>query len=162
MSKTARITDAPAETGGALGLVVRANTMLGALPYALVALAARIFPAVVFWQSGQTKVDGFAMKDSTYFLFEHEYALPFISPVLAAWLATIAEHIFPVLLVLGLFTRFSALALLIMTLVIQVFVYPQAWITHGLWATAFLILIARGPGWLSLDRWLGIDGHRAH
>ena len=78
----------------------------------------------------------------------------------AAVLATVAEHVFPILLVLGLCTRLSALALLGMTTVIEVFVYPDAWPTHGLWAACFLALIAKGPGRLSLDWWLGWDGRR--
>ncbi|GGK43036.1 hypothetical protein GCM10011322_32680 [Salinarimonas ramus] len=122
------------------------------MPWSVPAVALRIFPAAVFWQSGQTKLEGFGLAQSTFFLFEHEYALPVIDPVLAAYLATIAEHVFPALLVLGLATRLSALALLVMTLVIQVFVYPGAWVTHGLWAACFLALIAKGPGALSLDR----------
>lgn len=137
---------------GLAGLVARATRAMERLPWSVPALALRIFPAVVFWQSGRTKVEGFGLADSTVFLFEHEYALPVLDPALAAWLATIAEHVFPVLLVLGLATRFSALALLAMTLVIQVFVYPSAWVTHGLWAACFLALIARGPGAASLDR----------
>ena len=80
-----------------------------------------------------------------------------IPPELAARLATTAEHVFPVLLILGLMTRLSALGLLGMTAVIQIFVYPSAWQTHGLWATCFLILIARGPGAWSLDVVLGLD-----
>ena len=71
-------------------------------------------------------------------------------------MATLAEHLFPVLLVLGLFTRLSALALLGMTLVIQVFVYPDAWPTHLSWAALMLYLAGRGAGRLSLDRWLGL------
>ena len=71
--------------------------------------------------------------------------------------AVTAEHLFPVLLVLGLFTRLSALGLLGMTLVIEIFVYPDAYLTHGLWAIAFLWIIARGPGPLSLDRVLRLD-----
>jgi putative oxidoreductase len=71
-------------------------------------------------------------------------------------MATVAEHLFPVLLVLGLATRLSALALLGMTLVIQVFVYPDAWPTHLSWAALMLYLAGRGAGSLSLDRWLGL------
>jgi putative oxidoreductase len=139
-------------------LVRRLNGLLSLLPYDLVALALRLFPAAVFWLSGRTKVDGvFTFKDSTWFLFEHEYALPVIPSDLAAVLATVAEHALPVLLVLGLFTRFAALGLLAMTVVIQTFVYPDAWVTHGLWAAAFLALIAHGPGRLSLDHLLGLD-----
>jgi putative oxidoreductase len=126
----------------------------------LVALGLRVFPAMVFWQSGRTKVEGFAIKDSTWFLFEHEYALPLIPHDLAAVLATAAEHLFPVLLILGLLTRFSALALLAMTLVIQIFVYPGAWVTHGLWAACFLAILAWGPGRWSLDHLLKLDPAR--
>jgi putative oxidoreductase len=143
--------------GGLTPLIARLNALGERIPYALVALAARVFPAVVFWQSARTKVDGFAIRDSTWFLFEHEYALPVIPSAWAAVLATVSEHVFAVLLILGLMTRVSALALLTMTAVIQVFVYPEAWVTHGLWAACFLILIARGPGALSLDRVLGLD-----
>jgi putative oxidoreductase len=133
------------------GLVTISIALMERLPYSLVALAARIFPAAVFWQSGRTKVDGFAVKDSTFFLFEYEYALPVIDPAIAASMATIAEHVFPVLLLIGFATRYAALSLLIMTATIQIFVYPGAWITHGLWAAALLIVVARGPGVLSID-----------
>lgn len=141
---------------------LRALNHLGdRLPYDLVALALRIFPAVVFWKSGRTKVEGWAVADSTWFLFANEYALPVIPSALAAVLATLAEHLFPILLVLGLATRLSALSLLGMTLVIQTFVYPEAWVTHGLWAACFLALIRFGPGTVSVDRLLGLDGERA-
>lgn len=133
------------------------NRLADHLPHDVVALAARIFPAVVFWQSARTKVDGFTIKESTYFLFEQVYALPVIPPATAALLATVAEHLLPVLLVLGLFARFSALGLLFMTAVIQIFVFPEAWVTHGLWATALLVVLAQGPGRVSLDHLLGLD-----
>lgn len=137
-----------------LALLRLSDTLLSRLPWDVAALALRLFPALVFLASGQTKVDGFAIADSTWYLFEHEYALPLIPPAWAAVAATIAEHVFPVLLILGLATRASALALLGMTLTIQIFVYPDAWATHGLWAACFLGLIAGGPGRLSLDRQL--------
>lgn len=133
------------------------NRLADHLPHDVVALAARIFPAVVFWQSARTKVDGLTIKDSTYFLFEQVYALPLIPPAIAAQLATVAEHLLPVLLVLGLFARVGALGLLGMTAVIQVFVFPEAWVTHGLWATALLVVLAQGPGRVSLDHLLGLD-----
>ena len=91
------------------------------------------------------------MKDSAIELFREEYKLPLIDPVVAAHLAAFAEHFFPILLVLGLASRFAAFSLLFMTTVIEVFVYPDAWPTHGVWATCFLVIIARGPGVLSLD-----------
>jgi putative oxidoreductase len=143
-------------------ILQRVNGLGGLVPQDLVALAARLFPAVVFWQSARTKVDGLTIKDSTYFLFENVYALPVIPPATAAVLATVAEHVLPVLLVLGLLSRFSAFGLLVMTAVIQIFVFPEAWVTHGLWAVALLVVVAQGPGRLSLDHLLGLDrGARA-
>jgi putative oxidoreductase len=121
------------------------------IPNDLIALIARVSIAAVFWQSGQTKVDGWMLSDNALYLFENEYKLPLISPWLAAHLAAFAEHVFPVLLVFGLASRFAALALLAMTLVIQLFVYPGAWPTHGTWAACLLFIAARGPGVVSLD-----------
>ena len=118
-------------------------------------LSARLFPAAIFWQSGQTKLDGWQLSDSAVYLFQEEYRLPLIDPELAAGFAAGAEHLFPMFLVLGLATRLSALALLGMTIVIQCLVYPQAWPTHGTWAVAFLLLIHSGPGRLSLDHLTG-------
>jgi putative oxidoreductase len=137
--------------------LTRLNRLLSALPEVLPQTLARLIPAVIFWQSGQTKVEGFHIKSSTWYLFKEEYALPLIPSDWAAVGAVTAEHLFPVLLVLGLFTRLSALGLLGMTLVIEIFVYPDAYLTHGLWAIAFLWIIARGPGPLSLDRILRLD-----
>lgn len=139
------------------GGIRRINGWLAALPWDVAALALRLFPAAVFWTSGRTKVEGFALKPSTLYLFREEYRLPLVPPEIAAPLAATAEHLFPILLVAGLATRLSALALLGMTTVIEVFVYPDAWMTHGLWAACFLALIARGPGRASLDYWLGTD-----
>jgi putative oxidoreductase len=146
-----------AAPGGVAGLVRRFNAAAGLIPYDLVALAARLFPAAVFWQSGRTKVEGLAIKDSTWFLFQDLYALPLIPPAWAAVMATVAEHVLPALLVLGLLSRFSALGLLAMTAVIQIFVFPEAWVTHGLWAAALLVVAAQGPGRLSLDHVLRLD-----
>ncbi|WP_414710015.1 DoxX family protein [Pseudorhodoplanes sp.] len=134
-----------------IALIQRGHAAMTAIPYCLVALIARISMAAVFWRSGQTKLDGWHVSDSAILLFRDEYRLPLIDPTLAACLATFAEHLFPILLVLGLATRFAALALLVMTLVIEVFVYPDAWPTHGTWAACFLILMAQGPGKVSLD-----------
>ena len=125
-------------------------------PHALLALAARLAVAAIFFQSGRTKVEGwFTVTDSAIALFREEYRLPLIAPEVAAPLAATAEHLFPLLLVLGLATRLSALALLGMTLVIQVFVYPDAWPTHLSWAALLAYLAGRGAGPLSLDRALG-------
>lgn len=125
------------------------------LPEGIALLVTRVALAGTFWRSGRTKVEegtALSINDTTYFLFEHEYTgLPL--PVdLAVPLATYAEHLFPVLLVLGLFTRFAALSLLVMTLVIQFFVYPEAWwATHILWVAMAAILVSRGGGLFSLD-----------
>ena len=105
----------------------------------------------------RTKVEGWlTVTDGTYTLFRDEYKLPLIPVEIAAHAAVWAEHLFPLLLVLGLFTRLSALALLGMTLVIQLFVYPDAWPTHLSWAGLLLYLVGRGAGTLSLDRLLRI------
>lgn len=118
----------------------------------LFATPARIFIAITFFLSGRTKVDGFlTLKPSTYYLFQYEYKIPIIPAPIAAHMAAYSEHLFPVLLVLGLASRLSALALLGMTAVIETFVYPDAWPTHLLWAAALAFIVFRGPGALSLD-----------
>jgi putative oxidoreductase len=122
----------------------------------------------VFWRSGQTKIEGLAidlvegrvelgwprLSASAVDLFRDEYRLPLLAPELGATLAALGEHALPLLLLLGLGTRFAALGLLAMTLVIQLLVYPGAWPTHGTWAAVLLWLMARGPGVLSIDHWL--------
>ncbi|MDH6594355.1 putative oxidoreductase [Variovorax sp. TBS-050B] len=151
----------PASPNQAGGLRERWNVMTEHLDrivaHDLLALAVRVAIAAIFFLSGRTKVEGFlSLTDSAYDLFRTEYKLPLIPPALAAHLAAYAEHLFPLLLVLGLFTRLSALALLCMTLVIQVFVYPDAWPTHLSWAALTLYLVGRGGGRFSLDHALGI------
>lgn len=151
------ISDDRLPLSGAQALLHRVNGLADRIPLDLVALGARVFPAVVFWKSARTKVDGFTVSDSTYWLFANEYQLPLIPSGLAAVAATVAEHALSALLVLGLLSRLSAAGLLAMTLVIQVFVYPEAWVTHGLWAACLLVVVSRGPGRLSLDHLLGLD-----
>lgn len=134
-----------------------ADRLHGLINDSVLALVARISIAAIFIMSGRTKVEGFlTITDSTYELFRTEYNLPLISPILAAHLSAYAEHLFPALLVLGLFSRLSALALLGMTLVIEIFVYPDAWPTHLSWIGLLLIIIAKGAGKFSLDRRFGI------
>lgn len=123
----------------------------------LLAVAARLGIGAVFFLSGRTKVDGFlTVNESAYTLFREDYKVPLLPPEFAAHMATYAEHLLPLLLVLGLATRLSALGLLGMTTVIQVFVYPDAWPTHLTWAVALLYLAGRGAGSLSVDRALGM------
>lgn len=127
------------------------------LPDDVLTLVARLGVASVFFLSGRTKVDGVLhITDGTYSLFADEYRLPLIPSDIAAHLATYSEHLFSILLVLGLFTRLSALAFLGMTLVIEVFVYPDAWSTHLSWAAILLFLVAKGGGGWSLDAALGV------
>jgi putative oxidoreductase len=134
-----------------------ADALSGFIGHPLLAVVDRIAIAAIFFFSGRTKVDGFLqVTDSAYVLFRDEYKVPLIPPEIAAHLAAYAEHLFPLLLVLGLFTRASALALLGMTAVIQIFVYPDAWPTHLSWAGLLLYLVGRGAWPLSLDRALGL------
>jgi putative oxidoreductase len=132
-------------------LVERVIGLFSAVPDSALSVVARIGAAGVFWRSGQTKVNGFHVTDSTYYLFREEYALPIIPPEVAAHMAAYAEHFFPIMLIVGLASRFSALALLGMTAVIQIFVYPGSWPDHAIWAAALLFIVARGPGVISLD-----------
>jgi putative oxidoreductase len=146
-------------------LITRAIALLERIPQSLIAFIARFAIAAVFWKSGQTKIEGLAidlidgtfqlgwprLADSTIPLFTSEYHVPLLSPEIAAHMAAFAEHFFPVLILVGFATRFSALALLGMTLTIQLFVYPDAYPTHGTWAAVLLYLMATGPGKLSID-----------
>ncbi|HEX8044186.1 DoxX family protein [Rhizobium sp.] len=128
--------------------------LLDRIPHDLIALIARLSIAAVFWQSGQTKVDGWHVTDNAVYLFQTEYRLPLVDPWIAAHIAAFCEHFFPVLLVIGFASRLSALALLGMTLVIEIFVYPDAWPTHGTWVTCFLVIIAGGPGRIAIDHFI--------
>lgn len=124
----------------------------GWVSHGLLALCARLALGAIFFQSGRTKVEGFlTVTEGTYTLFREEYRVPLLPPEIAAHLATYGEHLLPVLLVAGLLTRLSALGILGMTAVIQLFVYPDAWPTHLSWATLALYLAGRGAGALSLD-----------
>lgn len=121
----------------------------------LTLLFTRVVLAGIFWRSGRTKLDEgswFSISDTTRFLFQDEYSGVPLPSEFAAVMATVSEHLFPILLVIGLFTRLSALALLGMTMVIQIFVYPEAWWqAHSLWVAMALVLIVRGGGSISLD-----------
>lgn len=126
----------------------RLRAGLERFPLALVQLAMRIAIGGVFINSGLLKINSweFAVK-----LFEDEYKVPLLDPVWAARMAALNELTFPVLLVIGFATRLATLPLLGMVLVIQAFVYPQAWIEHLLWASVLVFLLTRGPGALSVD-----------
>lgn len=128
-----------------------------ALPLSFLLLVQRCGIAAIFFLSGRTKVTGwFTINDTAFELFRTDYKLPLVPPEIAAYAATFSEHFFPILLVLGLFTRYAALALLGMTTVIEIFVYPDAWPTHLSWAGLMLPVIAMGGGRFALDRLIGI------
>jgi putative oxidoreductase len=136
----------------------------GTLPESIMLLFVRIALGGIFWFSGRSKIQEgswFTISENTLYQFADE---PFnhvpLPPVFAAHLSFYAEHLFPILLVIGLFTRMSALALLGMTLVIQIFVFPESWWqVHIIWVSLALVLITRGAGLLSLDQILA--GNRA-
>jgi putative oxidoreductase len=147
-------------------------SIIAAIPYALVALGLRLIMARVFFLSGQTKIEGprsipirpgigdleftvilpAEIKDAALRMFEAQYAdLPF-SPVVAAYLFTYAEFALPICLVLGFATRLSALVLLVMTVLLQVYVMPgMLWVAHIYWAAILLVLMTVGPGAISVD-----------
>ncbi len=138
---------------GPLGLIDRALNLFDRIPMDLVLLAVRIGVAMVFWKSALTKTTtGLNLADQTFMLFEYEYALPLIPHDIAAYAATYAEHILPVMLIVGFAGRFAAFGLFLMTLVIQIFVYPQFWDIHLFWAGALMLVMAKGPGLISVDR----------
>jgi putative oxidoreductase len=142
------------------------NQVFERLPAALVLLLTRLALASVFWRSAQTKISGwnfagqswqfFNVGDSAFTLFQYEYKLPLLPYQLAAYAGTCVEFFMPLLLVLGLGTRFAALALFIMTCVIQFLVYPDAWPTHIQWLALALVLMRFGGGGLALDRMLAV------
>lgn len=148
--------------------LTRLNGVMSRIPSSVITLIGRFSLAAVFWKSGQTKVENFSidvidgtfhlgwprLADATLYLFQEEYALPLLSTEIAAYMATFAEHLLPIMLLLGLGTRFAALGLLGMTLIIQLFVYPDAYAVHGTWAAVLLYLMAMGGGYFSLDQGL--------
>ena len=132
-------------------LVERGESVLEALgrfPLSVLQFLLRLSIAAVFWHSGITKI---ASWDTTIALFRDEYMVPILPPELAASLAATVELICPVLLVLGIATRLATLPMLGMTFVIEVFVYPEQWIEHLMWASILVFILTRGPGALSFD-----------
>lgn len=126
---------------------------LNGITASIIQLVLRVGLGGIFWVSARTKVDGLlTLSDSTIFLFEEEYAVPLLAPDTAAYLATYSEHLFPIMLLIGLGTRFAAFSLFFMTLVIQLFVYPDAFLSPHLgWMAMSAAVMAYGPGAFSLD-----------
>jgi putative oxidoreductase len=141
---------APVETRLA-GRLDRLRGTLESTPLSIVQLMARLGVGAVFFKSGMTKI---ASWEFTIQLFRDEYRVPVLPPELAAQLATATELSMPVLLVLGLFARLATLPLIGMVAVIQLFVYPDSWAEHLTWAALLLLILTRGAGDLSLDRFI--------
>lgn len=118
-------------------------------PLSLIELGMRIAVGATFFRSGMLKLQSF---DTAIALFRDEYRLPLLPPELAAYLGTAVELSAPVLLVVGLFARVGAAALLTMTLTIQFLVYPESWPEHLMWASILIYVFSRGAGALSIDR----------
>lgn len=118
------------------------------IPFWLIQGAARVAVATVFWNSAQSKLASWQV---TQQLFAMEYHVPLLSPEIAAPLATATELTGSVLVFLGLFARFGALALLGVVAVIQLFIFPGNWAEHLLWSSLLLLILSRGAGKLSLD-----------
>lgn len=142
-------------------LRVRLGRLVNTLPHKFqvqdfVLLWLRCWLAHIFYASGRTKVSGGFLEpsDSAVSLFEYEYALPLLDPEWAAQLAIYGETFLPLLLIAGLFSRFGALGLVVMTLVIQIFVYPALFTEHATWLVAGLAILVKGGGQLSLDHLL--------
>jgi putative oxidoreductase len=171
----ARLTPAPAPAPRRRSLM--ASIMSVILPYALVALALRLLMARVFFLSGQSKIDGMILnfnvkgmefpvvlpiqiKPSTFQLFETQFAnlladLKIPSSIIA-YVFAYAEFLLPICLVLGFLTRFSALVLLIMTVLGAIYIAPaDLWSTYVYWAATLLVLLSAGPGAISFDALIG-------
>ncbi|MCP5432691.1 MAG: DoxX family protein [Alphaproteobacteria bacterium] len=150
----------------------RFSALCSKVPYTLVALACRVAAAVPFWRSGQSKLEGadlfgikyelFSLKASKVYLFQEEFGFPEAIAPIAAQMAALGENLLPPLLVLGLLTRVGALGLLVMTAVIQFYVFPEEllnpngnWAMHLQWAAPLMVVLQRGPGALSIDALLG-------
>jgi putative oxidoreductase len=129
-------------------LIEKGIGALNAIPYSVIALVARAATFSVFFRSGTQKLDDW---HATLQLFENEYHVPVLPPHIAAYMAASLELGGSVLVLLGLATRLSVLALFGMILTIQIFIYPEAWPDHIQWAAFMFILLARGPGAISLD-----------
>jgi putative oxidoreductase len=139
---------APAAASSGTTLVQTIVQKLNAIPYSAIALIARAATFSVFFRSGTQKLSDWS---STLLLFQNEYHVPILAPNVAAYLAASLELGGSTLVLIGLFTRASVTALLGMTAVIEIFVYPMAWPDHIQWLAFMFILFARGPGRISLD-----------
>lgn len=142
-----------------------AKKLADLIPESLVQLTSRVAIFMVFWTSAQNKLAGseilgqkwmfWNIASGTFLRFQYDYALPLIPAHLAAYLTTLSEFFFSLFILLGLLTRLSALALFIIIIVIQIFVYPGAWALHLLWAGLLMYLLKTGSGVCSVEQLLG-------
>lgn len=139
----------PAPPPTIVGRLDAARTAASHFPPSILELGMRVAVGATFFRSGMNKLQSF---DTAIVLFREEYRLPLLPPEIAAYMGTAVELSAPVLLVLGLFARLGAAALLTMTLVIQFLVYPANWPEHLMWASILAYVLTRGPGALSIDR----------
>ena len=139
---------------GVRSTIARALDVLGQFPLPLLQLMFRLAVASVFLKAGLIKISSW---ETTVQLFADEYKVPVLSPDLAATLAATFELGCATLLILGLATRLATLPLLGMIVVIQTFVYPNAYAEHLTWASILLFLLTRGGGPWSLDKALGLE-----
>ena len=135
-----------------VNLIKWANSLMAKFPHMLLALMARIFVGMVFLKSGRLKFeDWFVLKSKTFSLFETLYSGVPLPPVMAAYMAAYAEVILSFCLIIGFASRLSALGLLGITATIQIFVFPESYSVHGLWAVALLYVVKYGPCAISVD-----------
>lgn len=141
------------------------DSTLAMIPETIINIAMRLVIFKVFWWSVQTKISGLTIggqhfafwnvSDSTFLLFDFEYGIPLIPSEIAAYLGTFGEFFLALMILLGFMTRFAALGLMVMTMTIQFFVYPEAWWTvHVFWTLILLYIMRNGGGAISLDRLL--------
>jgi putative oxidoreductase len=135
-------------TAGPVGLYRKVVATLDAVSWDILAIPMRLAAFSVFFRSGNVKIADWS---STVDLFRTEYKVPVLPPELAAYMATTVELGCSTLILLGLATRFAALAVLGMIATIQLFVYPMAWPDHIQWLAFLFPLLMRGAGKYSID-----------
>lgn len=141
------------------GLVARTTDLFGRIPYALIGLMGRLSVAWLFWTDARARVgygwDIWIPRPATMDMFRGGYDLRYVPLEAAATALQVAETVLPLLLAVGLATRFAALGLVVLIIVFEVFVHPGPYAIHGAWAALLLMIIKLGPGSLSLDETLG-------
>lgn len=141
------------------------DNIMASIPEWAVNIGMRLAVFSVFWSAVQNKIVGltiggqhfafWSLTDNTFLLFDFEYSLPLIPSTLAAYLGTFGEFFLSLMILLGFMTRYAAVGLMVMTLVIQFLVYPGAWWSvHIMWVAMLAYLIRNGGGLISVDNFL--------